>query len=84
MIFQQKKSEKTWLHFYKWSKEFGPIYRQEMFGTTHVWISSEGVAKDLPSRRGTIFSDRPVIHNLPINKTGGEYLPLLGDPGKLV
>lgn len=76
-------STKTWLHFYKWSKEFGPIYKHELFGTTHVWITSERIAKDLLSKKGAVFSDRPLISNLPINKTGGEYLPLLGHNGKL-
>lgn len=71
--------ERTWLHFYKWAKEFGPIYRHELFGTTHVWISSEDIAKELLAKQGSIFSDRPLINNLPINKTGGEYLPLLGE-----
>ncbi|KAG0648686.1 Cytochrome P450 monooxygenase psoD [Hyphodiscus hymeniophilus] len=71
--------ERTWLHFYKWSKQFGPIYRHELFGTTHVWISSEEVAKDLLAKQSSSFSDRPVVNNLPISKTGGEYLPLLGE-----
>jgi hypothetical protein len=74
--------ERTWLHFYKWSKEFGPIYKHDLFGTTHVWISSDEIAKDILSKKGAIMSDRPLIDNLPINKTGGEYLPLLGENGK--
>lgn len=73
--------ERTWLHFYKWSKEFGPIYKHDLFGTTHVWISSDEIAKDILAKQGSIFSDRPLIDNLPINKTGGEYLPLLGENG---
>jgi hypothetical protein len=74
-------AERTWLHFYEWSKVFGPIYKHELFGSTHVWISSDAIAKEILAKRGSIFSDRPLIHNLPINKTGGEYLPLLGDNG---
>lgn len=77
-------AERTWLGFYRWAKEFGPIYKHELFGTTHVWISSEQIAKDLLAKQGSIFSDRPLIDNLPINKTGGEYLPLLGENGTLV
>ena len=73
--------ERTWFKFYEWSKEFGPIYRHELFGTTHVWISSDDISKDLLAKQGGIFSDRPLITNLPINKTGGEYLPLLGENG---
>ena len=73
--------ERTWLQFYKWSKEFGPIFKHELFGTTHVWISSEKIAQDLLAKQSATFSDRPLINNLPINKTGGEYLPLLGKNG---
>jgi hypothetical protein len=76
-------TERSWLQFYKWATEFGPIYKHELFGITHVWISSEQVAKDLLAKQGAVFSDRPLINNLPINKTGGEYLPLLGENGML-
>lgn len=77
-------AERTWLGFYEWAKEYGPIYKHELFGNTHVWISSEQVARDLLAKQHAIFSDRPLIDNLPINKTGGEYLPLLGENGMLV
>ena len=75
--------ERTWLGFYEWAKESGPIYKHELFGSTHVWISSEKIAKDLLSKQGSIFSDRLLINNFPINKKGGEYLPLLGENGTL-
>ncbi|KAI1384373.1 cytochrome P450 [Hypoxylon trugodes] len=71
-------SKTSWLKFYEWSKEFGPIYQTEMFGTVHVWISSERIANDLLSRRAANYSDRPQIPNLPNNKTSGEYLALAG------
>ncbi|KAI0201350.1 cytochrome P450 [Astrocystis sublimbata] len=71
-------AEATWLKFYEWSKEYGPIYQSELFGTTHVWISSEQIAIDLLSRRAAIYSDRPQIPNLPDNKTSGDYLALTG------
>ncbi|KAL0932328.1 cytochrome p450 [Colletotrichum truncatum] len=71
-------AEATWLKFYEWSKEFGPIYQNEMFGSVHVWISSEQVAHDLLGRRNVIYSDRPMIPNLPDNRTSGDYLALLG------
>ncbi|KAJ8119478.1 hypothetical protein ONZ43_g3574 [Nemania bipapillata] len=69
-------SEASWLKFYEWSKEYGPIYQTETFGTVHVWISSEQVAHDLLSRRAAIYSDRPQIPNLPDNRTKGDYLAL--------
>ncbi|CZS95870.1 related to cytochrome p450 [Rhynchosporium agropyri] len=68
----------TWLKFWEWSKVYGPIYQMEIFGSVHVWISSEEVANDLLSKRGTIYSDRPTIPNLPDNRTSGNYLALLG------
>ncbi|OTA60842.1 cytochrome P450 [Hypoxylon sp. EC38] len=71
-------AESTWLKFYEWSKEYGPIYQTEMFGTVHVWISSEQVANDLLARRAAYYSDRPLIPNLPDNKTSGHYLALSG------
>ncbi|KAK3368618.1 cytochrome P450 [Podospora didyma] len=68
----------SWLKFYEWSKEYGPIYQTKMFGSTHVWISSEQIAHDLLSKRALIYSDRPMIPNLPDNRTSGDYLALLG------
>ncbi|KAL0472913.1 cytochrome P450 2E1 [Neurospora intermedia] len=68
----------SWLKFHEWSKVYGPIYQTKMFGTTHVWISSEKIAHDLLSRRANIYSDRPQIPNLPNNRTSGDYLALLG------
>jgi cytochrome P450 len=70
--------EQSWLKFYEWSQQYGPIYQMEIFGTVHVWISSERVAHDLLSRRSAIYSDRPLIPNLPDNRTSGDYLALLG------
>ncbi|RYP13438.1 hypothetical protein DL765_006900 [Monosporascus sp. GIB2] len=70
--------EQSWLKFYEWNKEYGPIYQMEMFGDVHIWISSEKVAHDLLSRRAPIYSDRPVIPNLPDNRTSGDYLALQG------
>lgn len=68
----------SWLKFYEWSKTYGPIYQMEIFGTQHVWISSEQIAHDLLSKKNTIYSDRPLIPNLPDNRTSGDYLALLG------
>ncbi|KAH7631596.1 cytochrome P450 [Sordaria sp. MPI-SDFR-AT-0083] len=72
----------SWLKFYEWSKVYGPIYQTKMFGVTHVWISSEKIAHDLLSRRANIYSDRPLIPNLPDNRTSGDYLALLGRNGE--
>ncbi|KAL2194716.1 cytochrome P450, partial [Corynascus similis CBS 632.67] len=71
-------SQTSWLKFFEWSKQYGPIYQMKIFGTVHVWISSETVARDLLSKRSKIYSDRPMIPNLPDNRTSGTYLALLG------
>ena len=55
----------------------------EIFGSQHVWISSEKIANDLLAKRGAIYSDRPTIPNLPDNRTSGDYLALLGRTGAL-
>lgn len=47
-----------------------------------MWISSEQIAHDLLSKRSAIYSDRPVIPNLPDNRISGEYLALLGRTGE--
>lgn len=74
-------STATWLKFWEWSQEYGPIYQMEIFGSQHVWISSEKIANDLLAKRGAIYSDRPTIPNLPDNRTSGDYLALLGRTG---
>ncbi|KAK4041334.1 hypothetical protein C8A01DRAFT_45487 [Parachaetomium inaequale] len=71
-------SKASWIKFYEWSKQYGPIYQMEIFGTVHVWISTADVAHDLLSKRGAIYSDRPMIPNLSDNRTSGDYLALLG------
>jgi len=73
----------AWLKFYDWSKTYGPIYQTKMFGTVHVWISSEQVAHELLSKRAIVYSDRPMIPNLPDNRTSGDYLALLGRSGTM-
>jgi hypothetical protein len=71
----------TWVKFWEWSQEYEPIYQMEIFGSQHVWISSEHIANDLLATRGAIYSDRPMIPNLPVNRTSGDYLALLGRTG---
>lgn len=54
----------------------------KIFGSVHIWISSEDMAHDLLSKRGALYSDRPIIPNLSDNRTSGDYLALLGRTGK--
>ncbi|KAK3903189.1 cytochrome P450 [Staphylotrichum tortipilum] len=68
----------SWLKFTEWGRKFGPIFHLKIFGADHVWISKEEVATELMSKKARIYSDRPLIPNLPNNRTSGEYLALLG------
>ena len=71
------------IKFANWGKEFGPIYQVNLAGTNHVWISSDQIAKDLLSKKGSIYSDRPHIPGLiDDNRTSAQYLPLLSKNGK--
>lgn len=71
------------IKFADWGKEYGPIYQVNLAGTNHVWISSDQVAKDLLSKKGSIYSDRPHIPALiDDNRTSAQYLPLLSKNGK--
>lgn len=75
-------SDRSWLQFSDWAKEFGPIYQVQIMGDTHIWISSERIASDLLSKRGAIYSDRPNIPNVADSKTSGKYMALMGNNGK--
>lgn len=71
-------ADNIWLKFHEWSQTYGPIYQMSMFGSVHVWISDERIAHDLLAKRAAIYSDRPLIPNLPDNRTSGDYIALLG------
>lgn len=48
----------SWLQFFDWAKEYGPIYRLNIAGRENYIISSEKIANDLLRDRGTIYSSR--------------------------
>ncbi|KAF1958530.1 cytochrome P450 2E1 [Byssothecium circinans] len=66
------------IKFADWGKEYGPIYQVNLAGSNHVWISTDEIARDLLSKKGAIYSDRPHIPALlSDNRTSAQYLPLL-------
>ncbi|KAF2643195.1 cytochrome P450 [Massarina eburnea CBS 473.64] len=66
------------IKFADWGKEYGPIYQVNLAGSNHVWISTDEVARDLLSKKGAIYSDRPHIPALlSDNRTSAQYLPLM-------
>jgi hypothetical protein len=72
----------SFIKFSDWGKEYGPIYQVNLAGNNHVWISSDQIARDLLSKKGSIYSDRPHIPALLAdNRTSAQYLPLLSRNG---
>lgn len=47
--------------FKEWSDTYGPLYKVNILGTTHVVISDVDMANDLLALRGAQYSDRPPI-----------------------
>ena len=48
----------SWLKFKEWADQYGPVYRLNIAGTSHIIISSEKIANDLMRERGNIYNDR--------------------------
>ncbi|KAK7996650.1 hypothetical protein PG989_004690 [Apiospora arundinis] len=48
-----------WLHFYHWSREYGPVMHLSMAGQPLILLSTNQAAQDLLSRRSAQYSDRP-------------------------
>ncbi|KAK8033674.1 cytochrome P450 [Apiospora marii] len=48
-----------WLHFYHWSRQYGPIMHLSMAGQSLVLLSTNQTAQDLLARRSAQYSDRP-------------------------
>ncbi|KAL4767710.1 cytochrome P450 [Aspergillus nidulans var. acristatus] len=64
----------SYLAFHTLSKIYGPIFRLNIFGTTHLIISSAQIADDLMARRGAIYSDRGNLHMVRLVTGGGDVL----------
>ena len=48
----------SWLKFYAWAREYGPLYRLDLAGRTQIIVSTEDIANDLLRERGGIYSSR--------------------------
>lgn len=48
----------SWLQFFAWSKQYGPLYRLNIAGRENFIVSSEKIANDLLRERGSIYSSR--------------------------
>lgn len=66
------------MKFHEWGEQYGPIYQVNLAGVNHVWITRDNIARDLLTKRGAIYSNRPHIPALERdNRTSGQYLPLM-------
>jgi cytochrome P450 len=43
----------------EWADQYGPIYKLNIMGGTHIVLSTETAANDLLAMKGSIYSDRP-------------------------
>ncbi|KAL5043370.1 hypothetical protein BDW71DRAFT_121582 [Aspergillus fruticulosus] len=64
----------SYLAFHSLSRTYGPIFKLNIFGSTHVIISSAKIADDLMARRGGIYSDRGSLHMVRLVTGGGDVL----------
>lgn len=65
--------EKAYLQFKEWADIYGPIFKLEILGSTHVIVSSQEIAEDLMAKKGAIYSDRGTLQMIKL-VTGGRDL----------
>lgn len=65
-------------HFGALHKKYGPIYEWKVMGTTHAWIETDKVARDLFVRRQRNYCDRNELPAAIGVKQDMEILPLSG------
>ncbi|RMX80617.1 hypothetical protein D0867_16369, partial [Hortaea werneckii] len=65
-------------HFGALHKKYGPIYEWKVMGTTHAWIETDKVARDLFVRRQRNYCDRNALPAAIGVKEDMEILPLSG------
>ncbi|GAD95937.1 predicted protein [Paecilomyces variotii No. 5] len=66
--------EKAYQGFHKMAKHYGPIFKLNIFGDTHVIISTQKIADDLMARRGAIYSDRGHLNMVHLVTGSGDLL----------
>ncbi|KAG2141303.1 cytochrome P450 [Suillus clintonianus] len=52
---------RPWLTFAEWGKKYGPISHVEILGQHIVVLNSVKSAMDMMDKKGTVYSDRPVL-----------------------
>ncbi|KAJ8606892.1 hypothetical protein MRB53_040645 [Persea americana] len=66
------------LHFGGLHKKYGPIYEWKVMGTTHIWVETDKVARDLFVLRQKNYCDRNSLPAALGVKEDCEILPLSG------
>jgi cytochrome P450 len=66
--------EQAYLKFKELGELYGPIFKLDIFGLTHVVICQQKIADDLLSRKGRIYSDRGNLHMGKLVTGGGDLL----------
>lgn len=65
-------------HFGALHKKYGPIYEWQVMGTTHIWVETDKVARDLFVKRQKNYCDRNALPAAVGVKEDCEILPLSG------
>ncbi|WPH03647.1 cytochrome p450 monooxygenase psod [Acrodontium crateriforme] len=65
-------------HFGALHKKYGPIYEWKVMGTTHIWLETDKVARDLFVLRQKKYCDRNILPAAMGVKEDCEILPLSG------
>jgi cytochrome P450 len=66
--------EKAYMKFKDWADIYGPIFKIDVLGNTHVIISNQTIAEDLMAKRAAIYSDRGALHMVRLVTGGGDLL----------
>ena len=67
-------AEQAYLKFKELGDIYGPIFKLDIFGMTHVIVCHQNIAEDLLSRKGRIYSDRGSLHMAKLVTGGGDLL----------
>ncbi|ETW77258.1 cytochrome P450 monooxygenase 4 [Heterobasidion irregulare TC 32-1] len=59
---------KAWETYAQWAKQYGDLMSIQALGQTAVIVNSAKIARDLLEKRGSIYSDRPVVPALELMK----------------
>ena len=65
---------RAWVRFKELGDMYGPIFKLDILGTTHVIVSSNKIVEDLLVRKGAVYSDRGKLYMIHMVTGGGDLL----------